>query len=274
MINDKFEKGYFEKYLKDTEQISPTDSTSTSPTQSSQSSFDFNPVTLGNLNLQDLKNLDRNALTQLYQDLSIFLGMDNNKSQVLYIRGLENKDFRVHMLYNVFSNFGNILKIIFIRSKAAALIEFENVEYSTISKDYLNNIVFMGKPLRIYYSNYSVINLSKKNCKDYPVEDVFIGNPRNYRFKKTKNISINPPSSTLHISNLMREICHEELIRKYFCQFGRVEAIKFLFMDNNKNMCLLRMASIEESLNAMAHLHDTDIGGRKIQISFTRSKIL
>jgi len=33
------------------------------------------------------------------------------------------------------------------------------------------------------------------------------------------------------------------------------------------------MASIEEALNAMAYLHDTDIGGRKIQISFTRSKI-
>ena len=33
-------------------------------------------------------------------------------------------------------------------------------------------------------------------------------------------------------------------------------------MDNSKNMCLVRMASLEESLNAMAYLHDTDLGGR------------
>jgi len=33
-------------------------------------------------------------------------------------------------------------------------------------------------------------------------------------------------------------------------------------MDNNRNMCLIRMASMEESLNAMAHLHDVDLGGR------------
>lgn len=33
-------------------------------------------------------------------------------------------------------------------------------------------------------------------------------------------------------------------------------------MDNNRNMCLIRMASMEESLNAMAHLHDLDLGGR------------
>ena len=75
--------------------------------------------------------------------------LSGKKSQVLYVRGLEHPDFKVHMLYNVFSNFGNILKIIYIRSKASALIEFENSEYSTITKDYLNNIVFMGNPLRV-----------------------------------------------------------------------------------------------------------------------------
>ena len=33
-------------------------------------------------------------------------------------------------------------------------------------------------------------------------------------------------------------------------------------MENSKNMCLLKMGSLEESLNAMAYLHDTDLGGR------------
>jgi len=221
-------------------------------------------------NVLDIYQINKDM--QVYQNLSSVLGVECKKSQVLYIRGLEHKDIKIHMLYNIFSNFGNILKIIFIRSKAAALIEFENSDYSTISKDYLNNIVFMGKPLRIYYSNYSMINL-RKNLKDNVSEDIFIGNIKNFRFKKNKNISINPPSSTLHISNLVKEVCNEDLMRKVFPNFGRVEAIKFLFMDNSKNMCLLKMASLEESLNAMAYLHDTDLGGRKIQISFTRSKI-
>ena len=68
---------------------------------------------------------------------------------MLYIRNLEHKDIKINMLYNIFSNFGNILKIILIKSKAAALIEFENYYYSAISKDYLNNIVFMGKTLKV-----------------------------------------------------------------------------------------------------------------------------
>jgi len=187
------------------------------------------------------------------------------------VKGLEHKDIRVTMLYNIFSNFGNILKIIFIRSRAAALLEFENVEYATISKDYFNNIVFMGKPLRITYSKYNIINIrNKKSTKD---EEIYIGQPKSFRFKKNKPMSINPPSSTIHISNLVKDVCREDIIREYFSPYGRIEAMKFLFMEGNKNMCLMRMASMEESLSAMGHLHDTDLGGRKVQISFTKSKI-
>ena len=46
----------------------------------------------------------------------------------------------------------------------------------------------------------------------------------------------------------------------FFMKF--IYVFRFIFGDNNKNMCLLRLASIEESLNAMAYLHDSDISGR------------
>lgn len=68
---------------------------------------------------------------------------------MLYVKGLEHKDIKVRMLYNIFSNFGNIKKIIFIRRQAAALIEYETVEYAAKAKEDLSNIVFMGKPLRV-----------------------------------------------------------------------------------------------------------------------------
>lgn len=110
--------------------------------------------------------MSKGTLDQIYQDLSsllgksrilcfneefitILIGVDNKECAVLYVKGLEHKDIRVQMLYNIFSNFGNIKKIIFIRRQAAALIEYETVEYATKAKDYLNNIVFMGKPLRV-----------------------------------------------------------------------------------------------------------------------------
>lgn len=191
---------------------------------------------------------------------------------MLHVNGLEHKDIKVHMVYNIFSNFGNITKIIFMRSKASCLIEFENSDYSAIAKDYLNNIVFMGKTLRINYSNYPSIQIRNKQNK--VGEEIFIGNPRGFRFNKNKNISINPPSSVLHLSNLVKDVCKDQsVIKQYFSKITKVEGMKFLFGDNGKNMCLIKLPSIEDALRALAYLHDTDLGGRKIQISFTRSKI-
>lgn len=227
----------------------------------------FDSETLGNMSKEDM--------FQLHADLTALLEKeaDNKKSAVLHVNGLEHKDIKVHMIYNIFSNFGNITKIILMKNKASALIEFENIQFSALAKDYLNNIVFMGKPLRINYSNYANISIRNKQNKSTN-EEVFVGNQRNFRFSKNKNISINPPSSVLHVSNLTKEVCKDQkTIKDYFGCIGRVEGMKFLFGDNGKNMCLLRLPSIEDALRALAHLHDTDLGGRKIQISFTRSKI-
>lgn len=75
--------------------------------------------------------------------------IDTKKSPVLYVRGLEHPDFKIHMLYNIFSNFGNIRSIIYTRSKGSALLEFENSDQSTLSKEYLNNVTFMGKTIKV-----------------------------------------------------------------------------------------------------------------------------
>lgn len=53
------------------------------------------------------------------------------------------------MLYNIFSNFGNILKMIFYKPKQIALIEFQSKFYATFAKEYLNNIFFMGNQMQV-----------------------------------------------------------------------------------------------------------------------------
>lgn len=213
-----------------------------------------------------------NALIDV--DLSTYVNpmflLENRKSKVIYVRGLENPKMTIIMIYNLFSNFGNILKIIFLRNKSAALIEFENISYATQAKDSLNNLVFFGHPIKIFYSNYAEINLKKQESQ---MAEVFLGEEDTFRFKESKTISINPPSCVLHVSNLKKEACDYEVIGNIFSPFGKIVGLKFINMENYKNMCLVKFNTLEESFNALAHLHGTDICGRKIQISFTRSKL-
>jgi len=101
-----------------------------------------------------MKNLDINAgqggypenfPTGMQYGNNLYDNNDDKKSQILYVKGLDDRDISIQMIYNLFSNFGNVLKVIYIRSKAASLLEYENAEYATIAKDYLNNIVLMKK---------------------------------------------------------------------------------------------------------------------------------
>jgi hypothetical protein len=119
---------------------------------------------------------------------------------------------------NLFLNFGNVTKICFMRDKMASLIEFEDIEFATQSKDFLNNTKFFGFTLKIFYSNYPSISLRKKNSLN---EEILDGDPSFFRFKtQSKPYSINPPSAILHLSNLKKEACTCDVLYKYFGCFG------------------------------------------------------
>ncbi len=55
------------------------------------------------------------------------------------------------MLYNLFSNFGNIINILYNLKSGSALIQYENIEYAFIAKKFLNDIKFYGVNLAISY---------------------------------------------------------------------------------------------------------------------------
>lgn len=86
------------------------------------------------------------------------------------------------------------------------------------------------------------------------------------------------PTPILHISNLKQKKNGQKQIEealKHQCSLhGNIVAIQFIQQSAYKNMCLVEFENVSQSINAMIHLHNFPIFGRKIQISFTRSKIL
>lgn len=92
------------------------------------------------------------------------------------------------------------------------------------------------------------------------------------RFTERKSITINSPSNTLHVSSLRREICREETLHTIFSEFGAVEYVSILKQSTDKNMALVKFYRIEDSFGAISELHNRVYAGRKMQISFTKSR--
>lgn len=60
-------------------------------------------------------------------------------------------------LYNVFSNFGDILKILLKKNKHTAFIEYTTQEFATRAKDFMDKKVFFETELRVFYSHFDTI---------------------------------------------------------------------------------------------------------------------
>eukprot|EP00825_Cyclidium_porcatum_P045524 TRINITY_DN6936_c0_g2_i3.p4 TRINITY_DN6936_c0_g2~~TRINITY_DN6936_c0_g2_i3.p4 ORF type:complete len:166 (-),score=16.40 TRINITY_DN6936_c0_g2_i3:247-744(-) len=164
-----------------------------------------------------------------------------------------------------------------MRSKNSALAEFENIEFALQTKDLLNNTIFMGNQLKLFYSNYQ--DLGARREKLNPGDEMLLGNPENYRFKQqtennpSQQYQFNPPSSVLHISNIKQEICTEQNIINLFSRFGELQKIKLFVKDVIKCMGLIKFATTEQAYQAMAEMQGANINGRKMVLSFTRSKV-
>ncbi|CAD8101335.1 unnamed protein product [Paramecium primaurelia] len=197
---------------------------------------------------------------------------ENQPSKVVYMRGLMNQNITPLNIFNLLSNFGNVLVIIHIKHKTSALVQFEKLQHAQNALDHLNNQVFFGYKLKIFYSNYQEIQFPLPFQS--PQTQVFMPIPSQFRFSDGKSISFNPPSQILHLSNIKGKMCEDEFyIKDIFKGIGNVQAIKFIHIDKQKHMALVRLSSLEEALNGAALLHGKEVMGRKINVSFTKSKL-
>jgi RNA recognition motif-containing protein len=71
---------------------------------------------------------------------------------------------------------------------------------------------------------------------------------------------------------MKREFCTEFKLANLFSECGTVAKVHVLVQSKEKNMALIRFGNVEDSVRAMATFHNHDILGRKLQISFTKSK--
>jgi len=74
----------------------------------------------------------------------------NFPTSVIHVRGLNIKEVKLVFLINLFSNFGNIKKIIFFKEIGVALIEFTMKEFAGVAMNFLNNKKFLGSEIQVF----------------------------------------------------------------------------------------------------------------------------
>ena len=60
--------------------------------------------------------------------------MENSPSKVLFIRSIP-PIYTNKCLYNIFNNFGTVIRVIYMKEKGSGLVEYETIESAITAKD-------------------------------------------------------------------------------------------------------------------------------------------
>eukprot|EP00741_Cyanophora_paradoxa_P012496 tig00020610_g12075.t1 len=177
-------------------------------------------------------------------------------------------------LFNLFSNYGNIVRIKILHNKRDhALIQMGDNLQSTFALTYLKNVTMFGHQIDVNYSKYSYIQSGPDasgqdtNTRDYthsPLNRFVKNAQKNYKH-------ICAPGPMLHLSNLAPSITKESIMEA-FAPFGNCANLKF-FETNNRRQCLLQYYETSPAVDALCSMHNKPVDGQNIRVAFSKNTI-
>ncbi|CAD8047620.1 unnamed protein product [Paramecium sonneborni] len=184
------------------------------------------------------------------------------------------------MLYNLFSIYGNIDKMIYLKERSSALIQYVTQDHAAIAKESLNDIMFYGQSIKIFFSNYEEISLKTQPTKPGEFtqdiktqEEYFQGGEETHRIKPDSTYTLAPPCDTIQVSNLTKNSCQIAVLQQYLQDYGQIRQSK-LVTNATKYMAILKYASTEVAITVLANNNGLELDSKQIQINFSKQKLI
>lgn len=169
-------------------------------------------------------------------------------------------------LFNLFSLYGNIVRIKLLHSKPDhALVEMSDGFQAELAVHFLKGAMLFGKRLEVNFSKYPNITPSP-DTRDYLNSNLNRFNrnaAKNYRYCCS-------PTKMIHISSVPEDISEEEIV-DLMEEHGMVASTK-IFEANGKKQVLVLFENEEQATEALVCKHATSVCGSVIRISFSQSQ--
>ncbi|XP_035550763.1 polypyrimidine tract-binding protein homolog 3-like isoform X1 [Juglans regia] len=167
-------------------------------------------------------------------------------------------------LFNLFSLYGNIVRIKLLRSKPDhALIQMGDGFQAELAVHFLKGALLFGKQLEVNFSKYPNITPAP-DTHDYSNSNLNRFNrnaAKNYRYCCS-------PTKMVHLSTLPQEITDDDLVT-HLEEHGTIVNTK-IFEANGKKQALVLFETEEQAAEALVCKHATSIDGSIIRISFSQ----
>ncbi|XP_039138281.1 polypyrimidine tract-binding protein homolog 3-like isoform X1 [Dioscorea cayenensis subsp. rotundata] len=187
-----------------------------------------------------------------------------NDRCTLLVTNLNPEKIDEDKLFNLFSIYGNIVRIKLLRNKPDhALVQMGDGFQAELALHFLKGAFLLGKRLEVNFSKYP-------NITQAPDTREYAGSPLNrYNNNAVKNYRYCcSPTKMIHVSALPQDITEEELVT-HLEEHGTILNTK-LFEVNGKKQALIMFENEEQATEALVCKHATNIDRSVIRISFSQ----
>nr|GEU60460.1 polypyrimidine tract-binding protein homolog 3 [Tanacetum cinerariifolium] len=167
-------------------------------------------------------------------------------------------------LFNLFSLYGNIVRIKLLRNKPDhALIQMGDGFQAELAVHFLKGSTLFGKRLEVNYSKHPNITMGAET-HEYLNSNLNRFNrnaAKNYRYCCS-------PTKMIHLSTLPQDVTEEDIV-SHLEEHGNIVNSK-VFEMNGKKQALVLFENEEEATEALVCKHATTLGDSMIRISFSQ----
>ncbi|XP_074264295.1 polypyrimidine tract-binding protein homolog 3-like [Silene latifolia] len=168
-------------------------------------------------------------------------------------------------LFNLFSLYGNIIRIKLLRSKPDhALVEMSDGFQAELAVHFLKGAMLLGKRLEVNYSKYSNITPSSET-RDFQNSNLNRFNRNSAKYYRY----CCSPTKMIHLSSLPEDVTEDEIV-DLLEEHGPLVNTK-LFEANGKKQALVLFEDEEQATEALVCKHATPLSGSVVRISFSQS---
>eukprot|EP00002_Diphylleia_rotans_P030761 TRINITY_DN6355_c0_g1_i1.p1 TRINITY_DN6355_c0_g1~~TRINITY_DN6355_c0_g1_i1.p1 ORF type:complete len:470 (+),score=109.33 TRINITY_DN6355_c0_g1_i1:84-1493(+) len=190
---------------------------------------------------------------------------------VLLVTNLDPERTTCDHLFNVFSNYGNIIRIKILHNKPDhALIQMAENNQAINAITYLKGVSLFNRIMEITLSKFQMIQTSVTETNPKKFKD-YSNNPLN-RFSNAQAAQRNlkhicSPSNVLHVSNLAPGV-EVGALKELLGRYGAVQDIK-IFESNMKRQAFVQFADVATAVNVLVFVYGAEVLGRPIRVSFS-----
>ncbi|KAF1880605.1 hypothetical protein Lal_00011664 [Lupinus albus] len=188
---------------------------------------------------------------------------ENDRCTIL-VSNLNTDRIDEDKLFNLFSIYGNIVRIKILRNKPDhALVQMGDGFQSELAVHFLKGAMLFGKQLEVNFSKHAMI-LQGADTREYGNSNLNRFNrnaAKNYRYCCS-------PTWMIHLSTLPQDITEEDIV-SLVEDHGVILNCK-VFEMNGKKQALVQFENEEQATEALVCKHATSLSGSVVRISFSQ----